>query len=208
MGLLDGKIAIITGAGTGIGRSAALMFAEQGASLVLAGRRIEPLDEVVALVEANGGTAVAKSVDLENGDAAADLGSKGLVRFCASATSPVATLSPAATDAALRSAGRSPPSPPSAHPRPLERSGLSSRHQRMRATHHQHSYCRRRQTGRRHGALLTQRLRPTRAAQTRSGTHTRFPSCACCRAPSGSSSSTGRGDASAVEDCLLTRHRA
>jgi len=81
MGLLDGKIAIITGAGTGIGRSAALMFAEQGASLVLAGRRIEPLNAVVALIEAHGGTAVAKSVDLENGDAAADLGKWAINEF-------------------------------------------------------------------------------------------------------------------------------
>ena len=34
MGLLDGQVAIITGAGTGIGRHAALMFAEEGARLV------------------------------------------------------------------------------------------------------------------------------------------------------------------------------
>ena len=51
MGLLDDQIAIITGAGTGIGREAALMFANEGASLVLAGRRIEPLNEVVQLIE-------------------------------------------------------------------------------------------------------------------------------------------------------------
>ncbi|HCI86788.1 MAG TPA: 3-oxoacyl-ACP reductase, partial [Dehalococcoidia bacterium] len=37
MGKLDGQITIITGAGTGIGREAALMFAEEGATLVLAG---------------------------------------------------------------------------------------------------------------------------------------------------------------------------
>ena len=66
MGLLDGQIAIITGAGTGIGREAALMFANEGASLVLAGRRIEPLNEVVQLIESDGGTAVARSIDLED----------------------------------------------------------------------------------------------------------------------------------------------
>ena len=65
MGLLDGQIAIITGAGTGIGREAALMFANEGASLVLAGRRIEPLNEVVQLIESDGGTAIARSTDLE-----------------------------------------------------------------------------------------------------------------------------------------------
>ncbi len=74
MGKLDGQITIITGAGTGIGREAALMFAEEGTTLVLAGRRLEPLEEVVSIINSKGGTAVAKSVDLENGDAAAALG--------------------------------------------------------------------------------------------------------------------------------------
>ena len=70
MGLLDGQIAIITGAGTGIGREAALMFADEGATLVLAGRRIEPLQEVVQVIESKGGTAVARSTDMEDGEAA------------------------------------------------------------------------------------------------------------------------------------------
>ena len=81
MGKLDGQIAIITGAGTGIGRDAALMFADEGAKLVLSGRRIEPLNEVVALIEAKGGFAVAKSVDMEDGDAAAALGDWTLSEF-------------------------------------------------------------------------------------------------------------------------------
>jgi NADP-dependent 3-hydroxy acid dehydrogenase YdfG len=81
MGLLDGQIAIITGAGTGIGREAALMFADEGASLVLAGRRVGPLDEVVQLIESNGGTAVARPTDLEDGDAAAALGTWTLAEF-------------------------------------------------------------------------------------------------------------------------------
>jgi NADP-dependent 3-hydroxy acid dehydrogenase YdfG len=81
MGQLDGQVAIITGAGTGIGREAALMFADEGASLVITGRRIEPLNEVVSLIEAKGGTAVAKSVDMEDGDAAAALGEWTLQEF-------------------------------------------------------------------------------------------------------------------------------
>lgn len=76
MGKLDGQIAIITGAGTGIGREAALMFADEGAKLVLTGRRIEPLKEVVELIESKGGSAVARSVDMEDGDAAAALGDR------------------------------------------------------------------------------------------------------------------------------------
>lgn len=81
MGLLDGQVAIITGAGTGIGREAALLFADQGARLVLAGRRIEPLNKVVQIIESKGGTAVARSTDLEDGDAAAALGLWTLAEF-------------------------------------------------------------------------------------------------------------------------------
>ncbi len=81
MGHLDGQIAIITGAGTGIGREAALMFADEGAKLVIAGRRIEPLNEVVGLIESAGGSAVAKSVDMEDGDAAAALGEWALNEY-------------------------------------------------------------------------------------------------------------------------------
>ena len=81
MGHLDGQIAIITGAGTGIGREAALMFADEGAKLVITGRRIVPLNEVVGLIESAGGSAVAKSVDMEDGDAAAALGEWALNEY-------------------------------------------------------------------------------------------------------------------------------
>lgn len=81
MGLLDGQIAIITGAGSGIGREAALMFANEGATLVLAGRRIGPLNEVVEIIESKGGTAVARSTDIEDGDAAEGLGVWTLEKF-------------------------------------------------------------------------------------------------------------------------------
>jgi NAD(P)-dependent dehydrogenase (short-subunit alcohol dehydrogenase family) len=47
---LSGKIALITGAGEGIGRSMAQLFSGEGASLVLAGRRAEPLQETAALL--------------------------------------------------------------------------------------------------------------------------------------------------------------
>ncbi len=74
MGSLKDKIAIITGAGSGIGRCTALLFADAGASMVLAGRREAPLIEVAELVLAKGVKAVVKTTDLENGDDAEDLG--------------------------------------------------------------------------------------------------------------------------------------
>ena len=71
MKLLDGKIAIITGSGTGIGKSAALQFAAEGATVVLVGRRPGPLEETAAEIQKAGGTATAHPTDLEDGDAAA-----------------------------------------------------------------------------------------------------------------------------------------
>jgi NAD(P)-dependent dehydrogenase (short-subunit alcohol dehydrogenase family) len=55
---LAGKIALITGAGTGIGRACALLFAREGASVVLAGRRAEPLADAAAAIHNAGGEAL------------------------------------------------------------------------------------------------------------------------------------------------------
>lgn len=64
MGQLNGKIAWVTGAGTGIGESAALKLAEEGATVVLTGRRKEPLEAVAKKIQAAGGTAVVEPADL------------------------------------------------------------------------------------------------------------------------------------------------
>jgi len=68
MGLLDGKVAIITGAGNGIGRAHALLFAKEGASIVVndvggtrdgTGSDASAADAVVREIEQAGGKAVA-----------------------------------------------------------------------------------------------------------------------------------------------------
>jgi NAD(P)-dependent dehydrogenase (short-subunit alcohol dehydrogenase family) len=55
---LQGKVAVITGAGSGIGRAMATRFAAEGASIVAADWNAQRLDEVVASLRASGGTAV------------------------------------------------------------------------------------------------------------------------------------------------------
>ncbi|WP_372622686.1 SDR family oxidoreductase [Falsiroseomonas sp.] len=64
MARLQGKVAWVTGAGSGIGEAAALMLAEEGAALVLTGRRRAPLEAVAAKVAAKGGTAEVQPADL------------------------------------------------------------------------------------------------------------------------------------------------
>jgi len=69
---LNGKVIVITGASSGFGRGAALQFAQEGASLVLAARRDEVLDDLVQQCEAKGARAwavptdVSQQADVEN----------------------------------------------------------------------------------------------------------------------------------------------
>jgi NAD(P)-dependent dehydrogenase (short-subunit alcohol dehydrogenase family) len=67
------KVVLVTGAGSGIGRAAACRFAAEGATVVVAGRRLEPLAETVALIESEGGKAQAFQVDVTSEDEVARL---------------------------------------------------------------------------------------------------------------------------------------
>ncbi|HEX7216832.1 MAG TPA: SDR family oxidoreductase [Methylomirabilota bacterium] len=64
MGVLEGQVAIMTGGGTGIGRSAALMLAAEGALVVVSGRRKGPIEAVAGEITAAGGRAAARVCDV------------------------------------------------------------------------------------------------------------------------------------------------
>jgi NAD(P)-dependent dehydrogenase (short-subunit alcohol dehydrogenase family) len=63
-GLLDGKVAIVTGASRGIGAASALAFADAGARVVLAARTAERLSAVAEQINARGGKALAVPTDV------------------------------------------------------------------------------------------------------------------------------------------------
>ena len=62
--LVEGKVAVVTGAGRGIGRALSIELARRGARVVLAGRHQDQLDKLQAEIEAAGGEAVALACDV------------------------------------------------------------------------------------------------------------------------------------------------
>ncbi len=70
---MSARVAVITGAGTGIGKASALALAKDGFSIVLAGRRKEPLDAVAHEVERLGVEALAVPTDVASPDSIAAL---------------------------------------------------------------------------------------------------------------------------------------
>jgi 3-oxoacyl-[acyl-carrier protein] reductase len=70
---IDGRVAIITGAASGMGRATAFVFADEGAKLALVDRTGDALDAVAKEITAAGGTAIAYTADLADGAAIPDL---------------------------------------------------------------------------------------------------------------------------------------
>ncbi len=65
-GQLDGKVALVTGASSGIGRASAIAFASAGAKVVVASRRLAESEETVRLIKETGGEAIFVKTDVSN----------------------------------------------------------------------------------------------------------------------------------------------
>ena len=77
----EGRVALITGGGTGIGRATAYELATTGADVVICGRRDGPLNETVKAVEAAGGRCVAVAADVREPDQIERVVDTAIARF-------------------------------------------------------------------------------------------------------------------------------
>ena len=78
---LSGEVAVVTGAGRGIGEGIARTLAAAGARVVVAARRTEEIDSVAAQIRADGGDAVAVTTDVTDDDAVEALARAAIDRF-------------------------------------------------------------------------------------------------------------------------------
>jgi NAD(P)-dependent dehydrogenase (short-subunit alcohol dehydrogenase family) len=79
--ILRGRVAVVTGASSGIGEACALGYAAAGARVVMAARRAERLAALVAKIEAAGGEAIGIATDVTDEAAVANLFTQALARF-------------------------------------------------------------------------------------------------------------------------------
>lgn len=81
MSILKGRVAVVTGASSGIGEACALEFVARGAKVVLAARRAERLAGLVERIEASGGEALAVATDVTSEEAVVNLFERAVARF-------------------------------------------------------------------------------------------------------------------------------
>ena len=93
MGMLDGKVAVITGAGRGLGRSHALLMAQEGAKIIVndigsewdgTGKATGPADDVVKEIKAAGGEAASSFESVMDFDGAKKLSIAPLITLASS----------------------------------------------------------------------------------------------------------------------------
>ncbi len=87
MGTLDGKTAIVTGAGQGVGRGIALALAGAGANLCLAGRTVSKLVAVAGEIERRGGKATTVACDVKHPETSTGVSPRRWMRGAASTSS-------------------------------------------------------------------------------------------------------------------------
>jgi NAD(P)-dependent dehydrogenase (short-subunit alcohol dehydrogenase family) len=78
---IDGRVAIVTGAASGIGRASAQTLAAAGASVAVADINLRGAEETVALIEAAGGTALAVEADIASEESIASMVASTVDRF-------------------------------------------------------------------------------------------------------------------------------
>ena len=78
---VEGKVALVTGASSGLGAHFAKVLAAAGAKLIVGARRVEKLHELVGEIEASGGEAIAVALDITNTDSVTCAFDKGEAAF-------------------------------------------------------------------------------------------------------------------------------
>ena len=81
LGRLDGKIALVTGGGSGIGEASAKLFADEGAQLAIADLNLDAAQRVAGQIENAGGTATAIELDVRDDSSCADAVDAAVDRF-------------------------------------------------------------------------------------------------------------------------------
>ena len=81
MGRLDGKVAIITGGNSGVGEATAMLFAKEGAKVVITARRVEKLNEVAQKITNEGGEVYAVPCDVSKVEQVNEMVAKAVEKY-------------------------------------------------------------------------------------------------------------------------------